>query len=47
MQSQRLPIYQKLAEQLIEDGFAYRCYCTSERLDAMRAAQTAAKESPG
>ncbi len=43
MQSQRLPIYQKLAEQLIAAGFAYRCFCTSERLDNMRAAQTAAK----
>ena len=47
MQSQRLPIYQKLAEQLIEDGFAYRCYCSAERLEAMRTAQTAAKQPLG
>jgi glutamyl-tRNA synthetase len=47
MQSQRLPIYQKFAEKLIEDGFAYRCYCTPDRLDAMRAAQTASKQPLG
>jgi glutamyl-tRNA synthetase len=47
MQSQRLPIYQEFAEKLIEEGFAYRCYCTSERLDAVRAAQTANKQSLG
>ncbi len=47
MQSQRLTIYKEIAEKLIREGFAYRCYCTSERLDAMRAAQTANKQPPG
>ncbi len=46
-QSQRLPLYTKAAEALMEKGRAYRCFCTSERLDAMRAAQQAAKQPPG
>ena len=47
VQSQRLEIYRGIAEKLIKEGFAYRCYCTSERLEAMRAAQTASKQSLG
>ncbi len=46
-QSQRLPLYQKAAQSLIESGHAYRCFCTAERLDQMRAAQIAAKRPPG
>ncbi len=46
-QSQRLPLYQKAALTLIESGRAYRCFCTPERLDQMRAAQVAAKRPPG
>lgn len=46
-QSQRLPLYQEAASALIEKGRAYRCFCTSERLDQMRAAQAAAKQPPG
>ena len=46
-QSQRLPLYQKAAETLIERERAYRCFCTPERLDQMRAAQAAAKQPPG
>ena len=38
-QSERLPIYKKYAEQLIESGHAYRCFCTKERLDVMRKEQ--------
>ena len=37
--SERLEIYKKYANQLIEKGFAYRCFCTKERLDEMRKAQ--------
>ena len=40
-QSQRLPLYQKAAATLIDKGRAYRCFCTAERLDQMRAAQAA------
>ncbi len=46
-QSQRLPLYQKAAATLIDRGRAYRCFCTAERLDQMRAAQAAAKQPPG
>lgn len=38
-QSERLPIYRKYADQLIEAGHAYRCYCTRERLEKLRALQ--------
>jgi glutamyl-tRNA synthetase len=47
MQSQRLDIYQKIAQNLIKEGFAYRCYCTSERLETMRAEQMAQKQQLG
>ncbi len=43
-QSERLPIYHKWAEQLIAGGLAYRCYCSEERLDALRKEQMARKE---
>jgi glutamyl-tRNA synthetase len=46
-QSQRLDLYQETARSLIRAGHAYRCFCTSERLDTMRAAQQAAKRPPG
>jgi len=46
-QSQRLPLYQQAARALIDSGRAYRCFCTSERLDQMRAAQAAARQPPG
>ena len=36
VQSQRLSIYQELAETLIRQGQAYRCYCSRERLAQMR-----------
>ena len=38
-QMQRLERYQAVAEQLVRDGHAYRCYCTPAELDAMREAQ--------
>jgi glutamyl-tRNA synthetase len=40
-QSQRKAIYQYYANELIERGGAYRCYCTPERLEAMRKEQEA------
>jgi len=42
-QSERLPFYHEWAERLIASGHAYRCYCTAERLDALRAEQRANK----
>jgi glutamyl-tRNA synthetase len=35
-QSKRLPLYSKHAEELIEHGHAYRCFCTPERLSLVR-----------
>jgi glutamyl-tRNA synthetase len=46
-QSERLPLYQKAAQQLLDSGNAYHCWCTPERLQEMRAAQTATKQTPG
>lgn len=46
IQSQRLAIYQQYVEQLVEQGHAYYCFCAPERLDKMRAEQTANKQAP-
>ncbi len=46
-QSQRLDMYKKYAEQLVAEGKAYYCFCSSERLDAMRKDQAARKLPPG
>ncbi len=40
-QSERLDIYKKYAELLVEKGHAYYCFCTSERLATMRKDQEA------
>ncbi len=47
VQSERLAKYQAAAERLIDEGKAYRCFCTPERLDALRKAQTEKKQPPG
>lgn len=36
IQSERRDIYKKYAEELVERGGAYYCFCTKERLDEMR-----------
>jgi len=46
-QSQRLHLYREAAERLVQQGDAYYCYCTSERLDIMRKEQMARKQPPG
>jgi glutamyl-tRNA synthetase len=46
-QSQRLPVYQEVAERLVKEGHAYYCYCSSERLEAMRAEQQKQKVPTG
>ncbi|NCN58467.1 glutamate--tRNA ligase [Candidatus Roizmanbacteria bacterium CG22_combo_CG10-13_8_21_14_all_38_20] len=45
-QSKRLEIYQKYAKQLVEQGDAYYCDCTSERLDEMRKEQQKSGKPP-
>ena len=43
VQSERLDIYKKYADQLLEQGSAYKCFCTKERLDEVRKQQQLAK----
>jgi glutamyl-tRNA synthetase len=43
-QSERLPLYHEWAGRLIAAGHAYRCYCSEERLEALRAEQRSRKE---
>lgn len=40
IQSERLNMYKPYAEQLIEQGKAYRCFCTKERLDSLKDDET-------
>ncbi len=46
IQSQRLAIYKKYADILIENGSAYYCFCTEAELEAMRKKQEAGKKPP-
>lgn len=46
IQSQRLDIYKKYYNQLLEEGKAYRCFCSEERLQAMRNQQEENKLAP-
>lgn len=46
-QSERTQIHAQHAQNLIERGGAYRCFCTKERLDQLRAEQKAKKLNPG
>ncbi|HXZ91469.1 MAG TPA: glutamate--tRNA ligase, partial [Burkholderiales bacterium] len=45
-QMQRLPRYQEVAERLIAEGHAYRCWASREELDVMREAQRARGDKP-
>ncbi len=36
VQSERLDMYKPYAEQLVREGKAYRCFCTKERLEALK-----------
>jgi glutamyl-tRNA synthetase len=47
IQSQRLQKYKDAARQLIAAGAAYKCYCSQERLEALREEQTRRKLSLG
>jgi len=46
-QSERGAIYREHGELLLRAGKAYRCFCTAERLEAMREAQKAQKANVG
>ncbi|GAB6085529.1 glutamate--tRNA ligase [Alkaliphilus crotonatoxidans] len=46
VQSQRLEIYQRYINELLEKGHAYHCFCSKERIDEVREKQKAAGELP-
>ncbi|MCC6714087.1 MAG: glutamate--tRNA ligase [Gammaproteobacteria bacterium] len=45
-QTKRFDRYREVIGQMLEAGTAYRCYCSKEKLEAMRAEQMARKEKP-
>lgn len=45
-QSERRAEYDSHCQTLLEDGHAFHCFCTPAELDAMRAEQMAAKQTP-
>ncbi|MBX9860257.1 MAG: glutamate--tRNA ligase [Sphingomonas sp.] len=45
-QSERKAIYGKYADKLLADGNAFRCFCSAERLESVRAAQRKANIPP-
>ncbi len=47
VQTERLDSYQKYAQELLDKGAAYRCFCTPERLAAVNEARRKAKLAPG
>ena len=45
-QTHRFDRYKEVIQQLLDQGHAYRCNCSRERIDALREAQMACKEKP-
>jgi glutamyl-tRNA synthetase len=45
-QTARFPRYKEVLAQWLAEGKAYRCYCTKEELEQLRAEQMARKEKP-
>lgn len=46
IQSERVGRHKELAHQLVEEGKAYKCFCTSERLEKVREEQMLLKQAP-
>ena len=46
-QSERLDLYRRYADRLLAEGHAYKCYCSPERLAAVREEQRKRKEKVG
>ena len=46
-QSERLAYYTRYANELLAAGHAFKCYCTPERLEAVRREQQRMKQPPG
>ncbi|MAU09194.1 MAG: glutamate--tRNA ligase [Anaerolineaceae bacterium] len=47
IQSERLKLYQDSVQWLLDNDKAYKCFCTSERLDRVNKEKQARKEPPG
>ena len=47
VQSERLETYLRVAGELVDEGHAYRCYCSSERLTKVREEQARRKDALG
>ncbi|HMK92207.1 MAG TPA: glutamate--tRNA ligase, partial [Thermoleophilia bacterium] len=45
-QAERAPLYREAAERLLAAGKAYRCFCSEERLEGLRAEALAAGRTP-
>ncbi|MBE2893467.1 glutamate--tRNA ligase [Spirabiliibacterium falconis] len=45
-QTKRFERYNDVIDQMLEQGLAYRCYCSKERLEELRERQEANKEKP-
>lgn len=45
-QTKRFDRYKELIQQLLEEGKAYKCYCSAERVDELRETQMANGEKP-
>jgi glutamyl-tRNA synthetase len=45
-QSERMDLYRRAVQTLLDKGLAYHCYCTPAELDTMREAQKAKGEAP-
>jgi glutamyl-tRNA synthetase len=45
-QTRRTERYRRVISQLLDNGHAYKCYCSRERLDKLRADQMARREKP-
>jgi glutamyl-tRNA synthetase len=45
-QSSRLAIYQQFAQQLVDEGKAYKCFCSKERLESLKEEQEKAGKPP-
>ena len=46
LSTKRFDRYNQVIDQMIEQGLAYRCYCSKERLETLRHTQEQNKEKP-
>ncbi len=46
-QSERLELYTRHSDQLVDAGYAYRCYCSEERLDQVRKTRSKQENATG